>query len=120
MQTKQKSYLIALTIILLTILCTNGYSQDVIEQDGRRYVDVDYHNSVVDDANTAKKLLQEAKENQRAGVKVVEKVVVQDRVVKEYVEVADKEAINKGRKEGIVIGGVTISGAWLLLLLILL
>lgn len=110
--------IIILTALLFINVC-KLQAQEVIEKDGRRYVDVDYCNGVIDDLGACRELLKESRENQKTAVKVVEKVVEKDRVVKEYVKEADKEAEKRGRKQGFFAGS-GLAGVVIIILLVVL
>jgi hypothetical protein len=107
-------------ITLSIILSCKIYSQEIIEKDGRRFVDVNHCNEVTGDLIKCRALLKESRENQKTAVKVVEKVIVEDRVVKEYVKEADKEAEKRGRKQGFLAGSGLSAVIVIIILVILL
>jgi len=91
------------------------FSQEIIFHDGKNYVDADYCNDVINKFNDCRELLSECRENENETVKIVEKIIVQDKVVTEYIEVADKKSKWKGRLEGAAAG----TGVSLLIILVL-
>jgi hypothetical protein len=107
-------------ITLSIINSCNIQAQEIIDKDGRRFVDVDYCNEVTGDLEKCRALLKESRNNQKAAVKVVEKVIIQDRVVKEYVKEADKEAEKRGRKQGFLAGSGLSAVVVIIILVVLL
>lgn len=75
-----------LMIFLSIIQSVNVFSQDIIVVDGKRYNDVDFTNKVIDERNEAILLLSEVKAQNTETIKVIETVIYEDKIVKEYIE----------------------------------
>ena len=84
------------------------YSQDVIEQDGTRYVDTEYHNTVVAAHNEALELLEESKTHTEKVVVYTERVIEVDKEIEVTVEKVVDKGLWQGRKEGCILGSSTI------------
>ena len=97
---------------MVLLITGNIYSQEIIEQDGRRYVDTDYHNELVDEYNECRDLLIDCRDNTKETIQYVEKVIYEDRIIIEEVERIDTKRTWRNRLEG--------AGVSLILLLILL
>lgn len=109
-----------MTIITIGASYETTLGQVVIEHNGRRYVDVDHANRIADDANQCKALLRDARANMGQTVQIIERVRTEDKIIKEYIQVADVAARRKGRIEGAAVGGgLGVLGIIVLLLVIL-
>ena len=113
-----KILLYGLIIFLILLLTGNAFSQEIIDNEGKRYVDTDYHNNLVDEYNTCRSLLIECKENTEETVKIVERVVETDKIIIEEVEKIDNKRTWRNRLEGAGCGGSVVVVLFFLLLLI--
>ena len=89
----------------MLLLTGNIYSQEIIEQDGRRYVDTDYHNELVDEYNECRDLLIDCRDNTQEAIQYVEKVIYEDKIIIEEVEKKSPSRW-RGRFEGLGAGAV--------------
>ena len=105
-------------IFLILLISVNIFSQEIIEHDGRRYVDTDYHNELVDEYNECRELLIECRSNAKETIKIVEKVIYEDRIIIEEVEKINTKKTWRNRLEGCFFGGGAVSLIFLILILI--
>ena len=105
-------------IFLSLLISGNIFSQEIIEQDGRRYVDTDYYNELVDEYNECRELLIECRNNTRETIQIVEKVIYEDKIIIEEVEKINTKRAWKNRLEGCFFGGGAVSLIFLILILI--
>ena len=103
---------------MVLLLAGNIYSQEIIEQDGRRFVDTDYHNELVDEYNECRDLLFDCRNNTQETIKYVEKVIYEDKIIIEEVEKIDTKRTWRNRLEGAGCGGSAVIALFFLLLLI--
>ena len=96
-----------MTIITIGASYETAVGQAIIEHNGRRYVDVEHANRIADDANQCKALLRDTRQNMGQTAQIIERVRTEDKIIKEYIEVADVAARRKGRIEGAAAGCVS-------------